>query len=100
MDTIKDRFPHLPDRIAGLGELAYNLWWSWHPAARMLFKMLDRPAWKESRHNPVRMLRELPEKTFGAAAGDPKYLHHYEVVLDRFHKEMETKSVLVFRKYY
>jgi starch phosphorylase len=34
MDTIKDRFPHLPDRIAGLGELAYNLWWSWHPAAR------------------------------------------------------------------
>ncbi len=92
MDTIKDRFPHLPDRIAGLGELAYNLWWSWHPAARMLFKMLDRPAWKESRHNPVRMLRELPVTILEAAAGDSEYLHHYEAVLARFYKEMETKG--------
>lgn len=46
----------------GLGEIADNLWWSWHPAARMFFKMLDRPAWKESVHNPVKMLRELPRK--------------------------------------
>jgi len=92
MDTIKDRFPHLPDRIAGLGELAYNLWWSWHPAARMLFKMLDRPAWKESRHNPVKLLRELPVKTFEVATGDPEYLHQYETVLARFYKEMETKG--------
>src|SRR5512143_3937727 len=91
MDTLKDKFSHLPDRIAGLGQLAYNVWWSWHPAARMLFKMLDRPAWQESRHNPVRMLRELPEETFKAAAGDPEYLNHYDVVLARFHKEMKTK---------
>ena len=92
MDSIKDRFPHIPERISGLGELAYNLWWSWHPAARMLFKMLDRPAWKESRHNPVRMIKELPEKLLKAAAGDPEYLRHYDVVLARFHKEMETKG--------
>ena len=26
-----------------------DLWWGWHPAARMLFKMLDRQTWKESR---------------------------------------------------
>ncbi len=37
-------FPNLPDRIAGLGELAENLWWSWHSAARMLFKILDKAA--------------------------------------------------------
>jgi starch phosphorylase len=46
VDDLKDGFPHLPERIVGLGELAYNLWWSWHPAARMLFKRLDRLAWK------------------------------------------------------
>ena len=34
-------FPDLPERIAGLEELAENLWWSWHPTARMLFKMLN-----------------------------------------------------------
>ena len=30
-------FPDLPERIRGPGEIAYNLWWSWRPAARMLF---------------------------------------------------------------
>jgi hypothetical protein len=30
-------FPNLPERIRGPGEIAYNLWWSWRPAARMLF---------------------------------------------------------------
>ena len=30
-------FPNLPERIRGPGEMAYNLCWSWHPTARMLF---------------------------------------------------------------
>jgi len=36
--------PNIPPRLAGLGVLAENLWWSWNPAARMLFKTLDRQA--------------------------------------------------------
>ena len=55
-------FPHLPERLSGLEELAENLWWSWNPGARMLFKTLDRQAWKESGHNPDKMLRELPRE--------------------------------------
>lgn len=92
MDDMKDKFPHVPERIKGLEKLAYNLWWSWHPAARMLFKMLDRPAWKESRHNPVKMLRDLPGDILNSAVNDPEYLHHHDVVFARFNKEMGTKS--------
>jgi starch phosphorylase len=44
MDDVKERFSFIPDRIAGIGELAYNFWWSWHPAERILFKMIDRVA--------------------------------------------------------
>jgi len=82
---------HLPERISGLADLAYNLWWSWHHPARMLFKMLDRQGWKESRHNPVKMLKELPQPVLDAASADPKYLHHYDVILARFHKETRSK---------
>ncbi len=89
---MKDRFPYLPDRISGLGELAYNLWWSWQPSVRMLFKMLNRPAWKESVHNPVKMLRELPKDIVESVANDPEYLHHYDAVLSRFRKEMSSKG--------
>jgi hypothetical protein len=38
MQGIKDEFPHLPEKISGLRELAYNLWWSWHPEGRALFQ--------------------------------------------------------------
>ncbi|MFN2154944.1 MAG: DUF3417 domain-containing protein, partial [Anaerolineae bacterium] len=52
--------PELPERIRGLGELAYNLWWSWHSPARELFRSLDLQLWRESQHNPIRMLSLAP----------------------------------------
>lgn len=86
---MQSSFPNLPKRLSGLEETAANLWWSWHPAARMLFKMLNRQAWKESRHNPVRVLRELPGDVLEAAAGDPGYLRCYDLVLSRFREDTE-----------
>ncbi len=73
----RQEFPNLPENLGGLADLANNLWWSWHPAARMLFKSLDREVWKESTHNPVVMLRRLPSAVFEAAAKDPQYMRHY-----------------------
>lgn len=81
----------IPDRISGLGELAYNLWWSWHPAARMLFKMLDRQAWKESVHNPVKMLKEISREILESAVKDSEYLNYYDGVMARFHEDITTK---------
>jgi starch phosphorylase len=80
-------FPNLPERIIGLGELAENLWWSWHPEARMLFKRLSRQGWKESGHNPDKMLKDLPGNLLEWAAKDPSYLRHYDVVLSRFRRD-------------
>jgi starch phosphorylase len=90
MDDLPSRIPNLPERIAGLGELAFNLWWTWHPAARMLYKMLDRPAWKDTGHNPVKLLKVLPPAILAAAAQDSEYLRDYDAVLARFKREMEA----------
>lgn len=91
MDKFRDKFSNIPDRISGLSELAYNLWWSWHPAARMLFKILNRATWKESGHNPVKMLRELPVEITKSVASDPEYLHQHDVVHKRFREDIESK---------
>jgi len=40
MDSFGDKFPYIPERIFRLGELACNLWWSWHPESRALFYKL------------------------------------------------------------
>jgi starch phosphorylase len=85
-----DRFPLIPERLSGLVELAFNLWWSWHPAARMVFKMLDRAGWKLSTHNPVQMLHEMGPDTYAQALKDPQFLRHYDAVMQRF--ENETKA--------
>lgn len=92
MQIIQNQFPNLPQRLIGLGKIAENLWWSWHPAARMLFKMLNRQAWKESGHNPDKMLKEIPKENLESAAKDPDYLSHYDVVLSKFRKEIGKKG--------
>lgn len=89
MQTQDSPFTNLPKRLAGLGDLAENLWWSWHPSARMLFKMLDRQVWKETGHNPDRVLRELPAALMEKAAGDPRFLRRYDIVLSQFRREIE-----------
>ncbi len=91
MDSPDGKFPNLPERLAGLAELSANLWWSWHPEARMLFKMLDRPAWKDTRHNPVKLLTVLPPQILQAAAADPEYLRHYDTVMDQFRRDLDNK---------
>ncbi|OIP89168.1 MAG: alpha-glucan phosphorylase [Syntrophaceae bacterium CG2_30_49_12] len=83
-------FPHLPERLSGLEALSMNLWWSWHPAARMLFKTLDRQAWKESGHNPVKMLKEIPVEILASAAENPEYLHQYDLVMEQLNQNIHS----------
>jgi starch phosphorylase len=84
------QFPNLPERIRGLGRLAYNLWWSWHPQARDLFRALELQAWRESGHNPVRMLAILPPEVLVSAAEDEEFQMCYDAVMSQF--EAETAS--------
>ncbi|MBI5557798.1 MAG: alpha-glucan family phosphorylase [Deltaproteobacteria bacterium] len=90
--NVTAEFPNLPPRLAGLADLAENLWWSWHPAARMLFKMINRQAWKASIHNPDKMLKEIPREVLQAAADNPDYMRSYDLVMYRYHKYMIKKG--------
>ena len=47
---------NLPSGLEVLGELAYNLWWSWSPRAGQLFGRIDSSAWARYR-NPIPVLR-------------------------------------------
>jgi len=49
--------------VAQLQALAENLWWSWQPEIRSLFRQLDPELWREVYQNPVALLRRLdPEE--------------------------------------
>jgi starch phosphorylase len=68
----------LPDKLDRLGELAVDLWWSWHPEARNLFRRLDYTLWRATAHNPVRMLWVLGRAKLEAASADPEFMRQYE----------------------
>lgn len=83
--------PYLPQRIAGLEELAQNLWWTWHPAARKLFRHLGNSAWIRSRKNAVEMLRMLDRERLDAMAGNPLFLREYDAVMAEFEDVMAER---------
>ena len=92
MESVRERLLNVPERIAGLADLAYNLWWSWNPGARMVFKTLDRQAWKESIHNPVKMLREIPGEILESAVDNPDYLRRYDEAMEEFRDYINTQT--------
>jgi starch phosphorylase len=44
--------------IKQLEKLAYNLWWTWNPFVKQFFKSIDPILWKETKENPIRLLKE------------------------------------------
>jgi starch phosphorylase len=89
----------LPERIGRLEELANNLWWSWHPQARELFRALDYPLWHLGGHNPVKQLREISTDKLAAAATDPTFLNLYDSVMAAFDADMSDKDSWFSTKY-
>lgn len=87
-----ERFPHLPARLAGLGDLAFNLWWSWNSEARELYRSLDLQTYRETQHNPVHMLDMLAPESLERATQSPAFLERYDRVMERFRAEVSDNS--------
>ena len=76
--------PNLPEPIDRLGDLAQNLYWTWEPEGRRLFRSLDPDLWERTDHNPVVLLREIDQAALERAAEDPAFLNAYASVIERF----------------
>jgi starch phosphorylase len=89
----------LPDRIKRLGELAYNLWWTWTPDAHDLFARIDPTRWADLTHNPVLLLRTLESSAFVELAQNVDFLEHYDRVLGVFDRYMQSKETWFHQNY-
>ena len=67
-----------------LPALARNLWWSWQPRARSLFRALDPEVWDAVDHNPLLLLQRLPPARLAAMAADPAIRRAYDAVVADF----------------
>ncbi len=82
----------LPKRLTRLGELAFNLWWTWQPEAARLFGRLDYDLWERLGHNPIRLLHEIGRARLNQAAKDKEYLALYDVLFEKFDSYFAKES--------
>ncbi len=92
--TTNIALPQLPDRIKGLSDIALNLWWTWKPQAKELFKSINPFIWKETKHNPIKLLRSLSQEDLNNLANDENFLEQFDYVYALFQDYLNSKSIL------
>ncbi len=76
--------PDLPPALEPLREMSFNLWWTWEPSARRLFRHLDPELWHRTNHNPVRMLQLSRQARLEEVAQDKTFQRELKEVYDAF----------------
>jgi starch phosphorylase len=86
--------PALPERLARLNDLAYDLWWTWNPLAREVFKRLDHALWRQTAHNPVLMLFLMPPESLERASQDDRWLELFDRAVAAFDTARTDRNTL------
>ena len=84
--------PTLPAALEPLREMSFNLWWTWEPSARRLFRHLDPELWDRTNHNPIRMLQMSRQARLEELAQDKSFKREVTEVYDAFKKYLGRKD--------
>jgi starch phosphorylase len=102
MVTFRTNVPNnfsLPQRINRLGELAYNLWWTWNPDVQRLYSRIDKELWNRSDHNPILFLRTVERARLNAVTNDRYYLDFYDRMFRDFDHYLESGETWFANQY-
>ena len=81
--------PHLPARLQGLQQLAYNLWWCWNHEAVSLFRRIDEDLFQKLENSPVKLLANVGQERFDQLLRDDGFLAHMDRVVHALHQYLE-----------
>ncbi|HEX7472012.1 MAG TPA: alpha-glucan family phosphorylase, partial [Candidatus Limnocylindrales bacterium] len=77
----------LPPQLEGLRRLSYNLWWTWHPNAKILFSRVDGTAWARYR-SPIPVL--AGSVAWAEVLENPGFVVEYQAVIREFDAYMSN----------
>ncbi len=82
---------NIPAELQKLDELSRNLWWTWNPDARELFRAIDDELYTKTDHNPIEMLRRLSYERLKELAKDEELIARMNKVYKQFRTYMDVK---------
>src|ERR1700687_1381906 len=78
--------PILPATLEPLREMSFNLWWTWEPSARRLFRHREPELWDRTNHNPIRMLQLSRQSRLEELSQDKNFVRELKQVFEEFEK--------------
>lgn len=92
--------PSFPPGLEALRRLSQNVWWSWTPAARELFRSIDPVLWYECHEDAIRMLSYLNYEKLDALTGNSDFmqrLHRLDEQFDLYrHQPLEASPSVAY----
>src|SRR5688572_1103696 len=73
------------NKLRKLRALAQNLWWSWQPDIRAIFRELEPVTWRAVHHNPVALLQRMPEDEIATRVADLEM----QTRIDQAHRRLQ-----------
>lgn len=96
----------LSGELQKLEEIAYNLWWTWTPKAKELFKSIDKDLWEKTEGNPIAIIRSLSNEKIATLLENKEIISQLNDVYKSFSEymaepqDMERPSVGYFSMEY
>ncbi|MEO6809153.1 MAG: alpha-glucan family phosphorylase [Isosphaeraceae bacterium] len=76
--------------IDRLRELARNLWWTWQPDVINIFRDLDPDVWRETDHNPIEFLQQIPTEQLEKRTADLALHSRIDYAFRRLHDYLKN----------
>lgn len=95
MNSFRSVLPNnfnLPKQITRLGDLAYNLWWTWNFDAQRLFLRIDPILWEECYHNPIVFLRSVERPKLNAALNNRYFIEFYDRIIENYDNYLNEEN--------
>ncbi len=90
--------PKLPVELEPLRELVMNLWWTWEPSARKLFRQIDIDLWDRTNHNPLRVLQLCRQARLIELADDKKFIEELGAIYAKFQAYLSKEDTYASKR--
>ena len=82
----------LPKKLNRLGELAYNIWWTWEKDCQRMYRDIDFDLWEKTYHNPVKFLRQVERTRINEMQNDLHFVEKYNDVIKAFDNYLSAEK--------
>ena len=90
---------NLPDSLKPLYELSINLWFSWNPDVRDLYREMDLQLWRTVGRNPLAFLKNISVDKLNNFAANPEFLQKIQKASERYNDYMKNTQTVFSKNY-